>query len=317
MLFLYGGRFCKKHKVIKHNIKPIVEGKGVWWYPENPGPLTLMPYVLQFGSMKFFKVRMDYTMYPHLHPGIGIRFIHSGRYKWVVEGQEVELLPDDLSIINPWQHYGSPYGKTDIGEYTWMVIRPLAYSENTRLNLGAWTKLSMGLQGNLGKMLTHENTIILRKAKKLRKYFVELKNELCKQEVGYEIVVANLIDNFFIDLYRHLSERQQRIESDDNFIDELKTLIGTDLSKKWLIEDLACRFGMGKTKFTDEVKKLTGYPPASFIINLKIEKAIEMLRGEKPNYSDIAYSCGFSSLQHFTSTFSNRIGVSPGKFRKS
>jgi len=314
--FVNSGQMLAKGAQIKHTIKPTVEGKGVWWYHGKPGPLVLLPYVLQFGSMKFFKVRMDYTMYPHLHPGIGIRFIHSGKYKWVVEEQEIELLPDDLSITNPWQHYGSPYGKTDIGEYTWLVIRPLVYSENTNLNFGAWTKLSKGLQGNLGKMLTRENTVILRKAKKLRKYFCELKNELCRQQVGYEIVVGNLIDNFFIDLYRHLSERQQRIENDDNFIDELRSLITADLSRKWIIDDLSCKFGMGKTKFTDEVKKLTGYPPASFIINLKIEKAIEMLRDAKSSLSDIAYFCGFSSLQHFTSTFSNRIGVSPGKYRK-
>lgn len=316
MLVLCGGQFCK-FRMFKHNIKPIVEGKGVWWHPGNTGPLTSMPYVLQFGSMRFFKVRMDYTMFPHLHPGIGIRFIHSGRYKWVVEGQEVELLPDDLSIINPWQHYGSPYGKTDIGEYTWMVIRPLAFSIGTPLNLGAWTRLPMGLQGNLGDMLTRENIIILRKAKKLRKYFIELKNEFCRQQPGYEIVAGNLIDNFFIDLYRYLSERHQRIEQNDNFIEELKRLISCDLNKKWIIDDLASNFGMGKTKFTDEVKKLTGFPPASFIINLKIEKSIEMLRDEKNSLSDIAYLCGFSSLQHFTATFSNRIGVGPGRFRKS
>lgn len=301
----------------RHNIKPTIEGQGVWWHPGSRGPLNNLPYILQFGSMKFYRVRMDYTVYPHMHPGIGIRFIHSGKYQWVVEGQEIELFPDDISVTNPWQLYGSPYGKTEIGEYSWMVIKPMSYTLNAPLNLGLWTQLPQELQQNLGQQLTEEKTIVLRKAKKLRKYFLELKVELKGQKTGYEIVVGNLIDNFFIDLFRQLSLKQQQIEKNDNFIDDLKELISSDLIRKWLIEDLASKFGMGKTKFTEEVRNLTGYPPASFIINLRIDKSLEMLKEEKLNLSDIAYSCGFSSLQHFTSTFSNRIGVSPGRFRKS
>ena len=84
-----------------------------------------------------------------------------------------------------------------------------------------------------------------------------------------------------------------------------------------VITDLAQQFGMGKTKFTNEVKELTGYPPNSYIINLKIEKAIELLKNEDTSLSDIAFACGFSSLQHFTSIFSQRIGLSPAKFKKS
>ena len=197
------------------------------------------------------------------------------------------------------------------------MVKPLTYSEDKPLNFGSWSQLPVEFQQNLGHLLTKQNSIVLRKARKLKKYFVELKNELCEQQIGYEIVAGNLIDNFFIDLYRHLSIRQQKIDEDDNFIEKLTQTITQDLTKKWIIDDLAYKFGMGKTKFTEEVKKLTGYPPASYIINLKIDKAIEMLRDENSTLSDIAYACGFSSLQHLTSIFSNRIGIGPGKFRKS
>ncbi len=301
----------------RHNIKSSIDGQGVWWHPGDKGPLDKLPYILQFGSMKFSKVRMDYTMYPHTHPGIGIRFIHSGKFRWMVESNEIDLYPDNISIINPWQMYGSPYGKTDIGEYSWMVIKPLSYNLNTPLRLGPWSQISPELQENIGRQLTKEKTIVLRNAKKLKKYFVELKQELQKQETGYEIVAKNLINNLFINLYRELTHRQLQNEKDDHFINDLTNLISSDLTKKWIIEDLALRFGMGKTKFTDEVRKLTGYPPASFILNLKINKSMEMLQEASSSLSEIAYVCGFSSLQHYTSSFSNRIGVGPGKYRKS
>jgi len=295
--------------------KPV--NQGIWWHQDNPGPLERLPHIRQYGSMKFSKVRMDATMYPHLNDGIEIHFVNSGKYKWVVEGQEIELLPDNLSITAPWQLNGSPKGKMDIGEITWIVVKPEKYSPKTQLNLGTWTKLSNAFQESLGSMLVSENAIVIEKAKIFKKYFVELKKELTNQQSGFEIMVSNIIENLFIDLHRHLSLQRQKNEQDDNFIGKLNQLINADFNKKWIIDDLAHQFGMGKTKFTNEVKELTGYPPNSYIINLKIEKAIDLMRNDDTSLSDIAFACGFSSLQHFTSIFSQRIGVSPGKYKRS
>ena len=291
-------------------------GHDTWWHEENQGPLETIPYFKQFGSMKFSKVRMDENMLPHLNDGIEIHFVASGKYNWVVEGQEIELLPDNLSVTAPWQLNGSPHGKMDIGEINWIIIKPQVYAIDKPLNLGSWTKLSKNFQENLGAMLIQENAIVLRRAKGFKKYFVELKKELNAQQIGYEIVVKNIIENLFIELYRYLSISTESLENDDNFIESLTKLITGDLNYKWMVENLAGKFGMGKTKFTNEVKKLTGYPPNSFIIKLKIDRAIEMLQSNDKSLSEIAYACGFSSLQHFTSTFSNRIGVGPAKYRR-
>ncbi len=288
---------------------------GIWWHKENPGPLEKLPFIVQFGSMKFSKVRLDESMRPHLNDGIEIHFVNSGKYKWVVDDKEIELLPDNLCITAPWQLNGSPTGKMDIGQINWMVIKPKKYSKNSPLNLGNWTKLSTKFQESLGAMIADDNNLVIEKAKLFKKYFVELERELTTQDPGFEIMVGNIIENFFIDLHRNLAFRKQKIHEENNFIENLTNLVMQDLNKKWIIDDLAYRFGMGKTKFTYEVKNLTGYPPNSFIINLKIEKAIDMIMNEESNMSDIAYACGFSSLQHFTSTFSQRIGISPGKYK--
>ena len=300
------GSLSKKSKTGNH---------GIWWHKDNLGPLKQLPYIRQFGSMKFSKVRMDETMRPHLNDGIEIHFINSGKYNWVVDDKEIELLPDNLCLTAPWQLNGSPAGKMDIGQITWIVIKPLEYDLKKALNLGSWTKLSNKFQESLGTMIADENNLVIEKAKNFKKYFLELDKELSNQQEGFEIMVGNIIENLLIELHRHLSFRKQKITEETNFIDNLTKLISEDLNKKWIINDLAYKFGMGKTKFTYEVKNLTGYPPNSFIINLKIEKAIDMIMNDSTNMSNIAYACGFSSLQHFTSTFSQRIGISPGKYK--
>ncbi|MBD0823755.1 AraC family transcriptional regulator [Aestuariibaculum marinum] len=291
--------------------------QGVWWYDENLGPLAKLPYIRHFGSMKFSKVKMDENMLPHLNDGIEIHFVHSGKYNWIIDDKEIELLPDNLSISAPWQLNGSPTGKMDIGQINWLVIKPEAYSPKTPLKLGKWTKLPADFQESFGSLLANDKEFVIKKAKIFKKYFIELERELTNQEEGYEIIVGNIIENLFVDIHRHLYLRKQKSHEEDTFIDKLSQLIHSDLSKKWIIDDLAYKFGMGKTKFTYEVKNLTGYPPNSFIINLKIQKAIDLIEEENDmTMSEIAFSCGFSSLQHFTATFSQRIGISPGKYKK-
>lgn len=299
------------------NNKTKTGNHGIWWHKDNMGPLESIPYIIQFGSMKFSKVRMDESMKPHLNDGIEIHFVNSGKYKWVVDETEIELLPGNLSVTAPWQLNGSPTGKMDIGQINWIVIKPKEFALNKSLNLGTWTKLPSKLQESLGELIANRNSLVIEKAKTFKKYFIELENELSAQDEGFEIMVGNIIENLFIDLHRQLSLSQQKNEEEDNFIDRLTQIVTNDLSKKWIIDDLAYMFGMGKTKFTYEVKKLTGYPPNSFIINLKIEKAIDLIKNNKAmNMSDIAFTCGFSSLQHFTATFSQRIGTSPSKYEK-
>jgi AraC-like DNA-binding protein len=289
---------------------------GVWWHENNPGPLANLPFIKQFGSMRFTKVQMDENMRPHLNDGIEIHFVTSGKYDWVVDGNQIELLPGNLSVTAPWHWNGSPNGKMDIGYINWLILKPLEYDEKKKLNLGNWTKLSKSIQENLGNLIADKSNAVLEKAKNFEKYFNDIRKELADQEEGFEIIVGNIVENLLIDLYRQLSSRGLKTEEETHFIDKFTKIISEDISKKWNIDDLAHRFGMGKTKFTYEVKKITGYPPNSYIINLKIEKAIEMILNPKnKSMSDIAYSCGFSSLQHFTTSFLQRTGTTPGKYR--
>lgn len=297
------------------NTKSKTGNFGVWWHKANPGPLKNIPYINQFGSMRFTKVQMDENMKPHLNDGIEIHYVTSGKYDWVVERNNIELLPDDLSITAPWHWNGSPTGKMVIGHFNWLIIKPLEFSPDKQLNLGSWTKLSKSFQKSLGKLIADEHNVVLHKAKDFRKYFEALNAELSTQKEGYTIMVGNIVENLLIDLHRHLSLRSQKIEEDDNFISQLIQKVMDDLNKKWIIEDLAHHFGMGKTKFTYKVKRLTGYPPNSFIINLKIEKAIKLItEANGMSLTNIAYTCGFSSLQHFTSSFTQRTGMCPSKF---
>ena len=97
----------------------------------------------------------------------------------------------------------------DIGQINWMVIKPKAYTLNTPLNLGNWTKLPSSLQENVGSMIANKNNLVIEKAKTFKKYFIELEKELFNQEEGFEIMVGNIIENLFhVDNIVDLSEEK-------------------------------------------------------------------------------------------------------------
>ncbi|WP_373686898.1 helix-turn-helix domain-containing protein [Paraburkholderia youngii] len=67
----------------------------------------------------------------------------------------------------------------------------------------------------------------------------------------------------------------------------------------------------------DGVKARTGYSLYRFVLEKRISAAAQMLRATDAPLCEVAAVCGFSSQQHMTALFSERIGTTPLRFRKN
>jgi AraC-like DNA-binding protein len=63
-------------------------------------------------------------------------------------------------------------------------------------------------------------------------------------------------------------------------------------------------------------RKATGLPPYTYFEQLRIERAIDLLRRGVP-ISDVAVMTGFSDQSHLTRRFKRVVGVPPGKYARS
>lgn len=63
-------------------------------------------------------------------------------------------------------------------------------------------------------------------------------------------------------------------------------------------------------------KQTTGLTPMAYLMHIRIEQAIKLLKNSKHTVSDISQLCGFGSHSHFTSTFRRTTGYSPSAYRK-
>lgn len=80
------------------------------------------------------------------------------------------------------------------------------------------------------------------------------------------------------------------------------------------VDDLAKEVGLSRTHLQRKMKDVTGLSVAEFIRNIRLEQAARLLKEQKINVSQVAYSVGFSNLAHFSTVFKKHFGVTPTEY---
>ncbi|MCZ4410551.1 ATP-binding protein [Cryomorphaceae bacterium 1068] len=102
---------------------------------------------------------------------------------------------------------------------------------------------------------------------------------------------------------------------DEEWISKLNAYLETHLGEEDLtVEALAAHFGMSRASMFRKTKSLFRESPAEIIKRLRMERAKSCLEQKMGNISEIAYSCGFSSLAHFSKSFKQYYGKSPSHY---
>ena len=67
---------------------------------------------------------------------------------------------------------------------------------------------------------------------------------------------------------------------------------------------------------TRQFTAYVGVPPYRYLIELRIERARQLLRETELTVTQICHRVGFNSLSHFTTTFRQHTGLSPSAYRR-
>ena len=105
----------------------------------------------------------------------------------------------------------------------------------------------------------------------------------------------------------------------DDFKNKLVTLVEQHLSESdYGVEQLAKDLCMERTGLYKKLKAATNESPVSFIRNVRLAKAAEMLKSSSSvalTVNEIAERTGFASPSYFTKCFKEKYGVKPSEFR--
>ena len=83
------------------------------------------------------------------------------------------------------------------------------------------------------------------------------------------------------------------------------------------LDTWAAVVGMPTSEFSRRFLETAKMSPYSWFLEQRIRRAKDVLLSEKTPIASVAYELGFSSQSHFTRTFSQRVGLSPARWRAS
>lgn len=81
------------------------------------------------------------------------------------------------------------------------------------------------------------------------------------------------------------------------------------------VEDTAEKFYVNKCYLCRIFKKVTGIPFVTYLNNVRLNRAAELLVSSRTDISEIATACGFNSSSYFCNIFKAEFGISPRAYR--
>ena len=131
-----------------------------------------------------------------------------------------------------------------------------------------------------------------------------------------DILLSTVLKSVIISMVRELSFNKEDCgNANMTLTRNIIQYIQNNYDKEITYEILGEKFFMNPVYINRVFKKNSGFSLHSFLINYRINMAMELLRTTSIPVKDIAISVGFTDVPHFIKTFKKNTGSSPGKYR--
>jgi AraC-like DNA-binding protein len=108
------------------------------------------------------------------------------------------------------------------------------------------------------------------------------------------------------------------VRNEGSFIAKLNAILELKYtSEQYSVEDLASDLHLTPKQLRRKVTALGGGSVVHLIRKYRLEKSKVLLLSDRAlSVSEVAFNCGFSDPNYFSSVFSKEYGISPTNFRK-
>lgn len=101
----------------------------------------------------------------------------------------------------------------------------------------------------------------------------------------------------------------------DSYIHIASEYINTYYSSNITLQDICAEIHVSPYHFIRMFKQKVGVTPHRYLLNVRIEKAKELLKAGRHSVIETALLCGFESIPHFSATFKKSTGCSPVDYK--
>lgn len=249
----------------------------------------------------------------HCHDYLQIAFVLSGSGKYCIEGQNIEIAEGDLLILNPGVRH--------------QALKPAEGEQPpTEIFIGFSEFQLEGYPSNFlpvldGGYVMHTTGELRQRVFKICSS-MEAENTDCRQ--GRYFMLKAYLMQLLILIIREQCEpvtatRGYSFESVNRkyVVEQMLSFFEDHYSEKISLDQVAENMYLSPFYISKIFKSETGATPIRHLINIRLEKAKELLeKGEITSIQAVATAVGYDDAYHFSKLFKKRYGVSPSQARR-
>lgn len=130
-------------------------------------------------------------------------------------------------------------------------------------------------------------------------------------------IVALILREFETNLNKcSLEKCYTKRQSSDSYIKKAIDYMNAFYTSNISIDDICANIYVSPFHFMRTFKQKTGVSPHQYLMEIRIKKAIDLLKTRNHNTVEIANLCGYVSTSHFFSTFKASTGYTPTDYQK-
>lgn len=278
-----------------------------------------------FGKLAFFPVVVKsldrihdtaWSMEKNIHGHYEMVYIKRGSVVFEISGNEVNLSPNSIVIIKPYQWHKFSV-RTKACEF---IVLSFAFADPNNAR-----RSDVPLTYFIDYFRNADNsayiTMQLGPKNEISNVMHRILREREKGEEWNELLSCLLIIELFLLISRtlkleHETGVRSRGVSLKESLHQAKTYIDQHYSKDLSLSDVARYIYLSESYFAHTFKAEFGISPKSYILKVRINSALDLLARTESKISDIALSVGFSSQQRFNDIFRKYTQLTPLKYRR-
>jgi DNA-binding response OmpR family regulator len=103
---------------------------------------------------------------------------------------------------------------------------------------------------------------------------------------------------------------------DEQFLIRVKAAVERNLGDEdFSVEHLSHEVSMSRTQLHRKLKALTGQSAGEFVLAMRLQRALELLKQNAGTVAEIAYMVGFNTPNYFAKCFRRQFGSSPSEYK--
>lgn len=258
--------------------------------------------VASCGCIKFNEYSPFVTNRPKGRNDFQIIYVTKGHLNFKINGKEKVLKTGEITIINPFtpQYYYISKKDFEPTEYYW--IHFLGSDAKNILN-------SFGLENDFSMFIGESQTII--------QIFDKIALELQLKEINFSAINNGYFLQMLGLISRKINNNFLKTLSNIDILRDAIIYFNSNYYKKILLNEYVKDLNISLCWFTRIFKEKYTVSPRTYITNLRIIRAKELLATTSYSIGKIAELTGHDNQLYFSRIFKNNVGVTPSQFRKN